>query len=127
MESDVLVKFTEIGVQFAALGGVAAAITIVVNILKYFSVIKEEKVAMWVGILQLVGYLALYVTKIFRPDFSPAGIDAVALEIATVATYLLSFLVQFGIGKLTHNIVRGVPVIGKSYTYDATKLTVKKA
>lgn len=127
METEVAVKFVEVGVQFAALGGVAAFITILVNVLKYFNVIKEEKVAMWVGILQLIGYLALYVTKIFRPEFNPAGIDAVVLEIATVATYILSFLAQFGIGKLAHVIVRGVPVIGKSYTYDAKRLEAKKA
>lgn len=105
-------------VEVAALGGVALLITVVVNVLKFFNVVKDGDAPKWIGGFTLVSVLALYVTRLFIPAFDPAGIDATLFEIACVGQYILTFVVSLGISKLSHITLRGIPIIGKSFSLD---------
>jgi len=106
-----------------SLGGFAAFVTVAVNILKVIKIkgvpiIKDGDSPKWTGGITLVGIIALYVTKLFLPSFDPGLIDKTLLEVATVATYILSFVGTLGLEKIIHTAVKGIPLIGKSYSYD---------
>ena len=105
-------------VEVAAMGGIALLITVLVNVLKFFNVVKDGDAPKWTGGLTLVAVLALYVTRLFIPAFDPTGIDATLFEVACVGQYILTYVLSLGISKLSHATLRGIPVIGKSYTYD---------
>ena len=113
--------FNSIVMEVLALAGFAALVAVVINAGKYFGWIKDGDAVKWSGGLNLVGILALFITRLFLPDFNTAGINATLFTIATVASYILSYVMSLGISKLTHTVVTGIPVIGKSYTYDAAK------
>ena len=107
--------------EFAALLGFAALVALIVNILKFFKVVKDDEAQKWSLGFNLVGILALYIFRLFRPELSIEGVDKILLEIATVGTYVLGIVSQLGISKLTHTIVKGIPVIGKSFSFEASK------
>lgn len=111
-------------VEFAALLGFATLVPVIINILKTFGVVKEDTAQTWSAGINLIGLLALYGLRLFRPELSVEGIDAVFLEVATVGTYILGFMSQLGISKLTHTILRGTAVIGKSFSFDRAKKSV---
>lgn len=113
--------FGKIVAEVAVLGGFAALVTVLVNIGKFIGWIKDGDATKWVAGLNLVGIIALYVTRLFLPTFDVVGIDKTMLEVATAATFVLSYLGTLGISKLSHIALRGVPVVGKSYSYDKAK------
>lgn len=106
--------FENILLEVGALVGFAALVSLVVNVLKVFGVVKDGTADKWVAGINLVGVLALYVTRLFLPDFDPAPIDSNLKEIATVGAYLLSYITMLLGSKLTYVAVKGLPVIGKS-------------
>lgn len=115
-------KFENIVVEVLALAGFAALVALLVNVGKLFGWIKDGDAVKWSGGLNLLGILALFVTRLFLPTFDVSGINSVMLTIATVGSYILSYVMELGISKLTHIAVKGLPVIGKSYSLDKVKL-----
>jgi hypothetical protein len=113
--------FESVVPQFLALGGFAALIAVVVNVLKLFNVVKEDDAPKWVGGLNLLGILVMYGFRLFNPAFAFSALDPTMMEIATVATFILSYVAQLGISKITHLSIKGTPFIGKSYSLDAAK------
>lgn len=114
-----------------ALAGFAAFTTMLVNVLKVIKIkgepiIKDGDAPKWSGGITLVGIVALYVTKLFLPAFDPSAIDKVLLEVATIGTYILSFVSTLGLEKLIHIMIKGTPVVGKSYSYDRQLALVRK-
>ncbi len=111
--------FNEIVVEVLALAGFAALIALLVNVGKLIGFIKDGDAVKWSGGLNLLGILALFVTRLFLPTFDVSGIDQTLLTIATVGSYILGYVLELGISKLTHIAVKGLPVIGKSYSLQA--------
>jgi hypothetical protein len=111
--------------EFAALLGFAALLAVVINTLKFFKVIADGQAQKWSLFGNLLGILALYIFRLFRPDLPITGVDAILLEIATVGTYVLSIVSQLWVTKTTNSVVRGLPVIGKSYSLDAAKKIIE--
>lgn len=115
--------WNEVVVEFAALLGFAALLALIINILKFIKIkgkpiIADGEAQKWSLFGNLLGLLALYIFRIFQPDTSVIGIDQVLQEIATVGTYVLSIVGQLWVTKTTNSIVRGLPVIGKSYSLE---------
>lgn len=119
--------FLDIVAQFAALAGFAALIAVIVNILKIFGIVKEDQAPLWVAGANLLCILTMYFLSIFKPEFSFAGLDPMMTEIATVATFVLAFVGQILVSKFTHYAVRGLPVVGKSYSYDKYMVSKKQS
>ncbi|MFA5035712.1 MAG: hypothetical protein WC479_00855 [Candidatus Izemoplasmatales bacterium] len=111
--------FNEIVVEVIALAGFAALVALLVNVGKLIGFIKDGDAVKWSGGLNLLGILALFITRLFLPTFDVSGIDQTLLTIATIGTYVLSYVMSLGISKLTHIAVKGLPVIGKSYSLEA--------
>lgn len=123
--------FNNIVLEVAALAGFAALVSLIINILKIVKikgqpVVTDGSAQKWSAGLNLAGILALYVYRIFYPEAPVTGIDATLMEIATVGSYILMFISQLGISKVTHEIVKGTPVIGRSYSLDRLRILAAK-
>jgi len=112
--------------EFASLLGFAALLALIINVLKVIKIngkpiVSDGNAQKWSLGGNLIGLLALYIFRIFKPDIPVVGVDSVLLEIATVGSYILSTVLQLGITKLTNFVVKGLPIIGKSFSLDASK------
>lgn len=107
--------------EFALLTGFAALVAFVVNALKVFGVVKDDDAQTWSAGFNLLGILALYIFRLFQPDYPLGAIDTGLMQLATIGTYIMAFVVQLGVSKVVHIFSRGVPLIGKSFSFDAMK------
>jgi hypothetical protein len=108
----------ELVAQFLALGGVAAVIALLINVGKRAGWIKDGQATSASLLLNLVGLVGLGLLRVFAPDFDIAGLDGIAAQIAEAGTILLGLVWQLFISRQTHEQVKGVPVIGKSFTFE---------
>ncbi len=104
--------------QFVTLAGVAAFIAAIVNVAKTFG-LPDGKAPEVSASLSLVAFIALVALRVFRPDVDIQGLDKAAADAAVAVLYVLGFLVQMGLPARVHAFVKGVPVIGKSYSSEA--------
>ena len=111
--------FNNVLVQFAALAGFAAFASMLIGALKLFGVISDGNSAKWSLGINFVGIMALYVYKLFVPATPLVGsIDSDLAEAATVGLFVVSFVGQLGISKLTYFVTKNLPVIG--FTHNST-------
>jgi len=110
--------FEEIVLLVGSLLGFAALVSIIVNVLKYFGVVKDGTSDKWVAGFNLVAVIALYVTRLFIPDFDPVPIDTILGEVAVVAGYLFTFVVMIFGSKFTYENLKHLPVVGKTFSDD---------
>lgn len=108
-------EFQSIVSTYIAMAGVAALLAIVINILKTVGIVKDGEAPVWNVALNIVGLAALFGLKIFRPDIELEGLDQQAAALANTMTVVFTYLTQIGVTKLAHNIVKGVPVLGKTF------------
>lgn len=110
-----LLSFVE---QLMALGGFAALIAVVINVLKSVGVIKDGQAGTWAAGMNLAGLIGLFVAGIVAPEFEVAGLDANMAQIAEILSLIFAFILQNWVSKGTHSVFSsgGVPVIGKSYS-----------
>lgn len=101
-------------IEFGALAGVAAFISFVVNILKYFNIVKDGTADKWVAGFNLAGVIALYIIKIINPDISVVPVDSVLREVAGVGMFIFSYVTMLLGSKLTYVAIKGLPVVGTS-------------
>lgn len=106
--------FENIVLEVGALIGFAAFVSLVVNVLKFFGVVKDGTADKWVAGFNLVGVLALFAVRMFIPDFNPIQIDSVLQQIALIGAYIMSYVTMLLGSKLTYIATKGLPVIGKS-------------
>lgn len=100
--------------EFGTLLGFAAVVSFVVNVLKLVGVIKDGFADKWVAGLNLLGVVALYVTRLVVPDFQIVEIDTTLGEVALAGTYILGFVSMLLGSKITYFASRGLPLIGTS-------------
>jgi len=103
-------------VGWSALAGVAALIALVINVLQHFPLGEDGKAQSWSAALNLIAMAVFLGLKIYNPQVDLAGIDAEIAKVAQMALIILGYVAQLGISKGTHAALRGVPVLGKSYS-----------
>lgn len=108
--------FNDLVIEYGSLMGIAALITVIINVLKWRRVIPDGYAPAISGGLNLVVLIAMYALRIFKPDFIFADLDPIAMEIATVANFILQYFVSIGTSKVAHSGIKDVPIIGFSYT-----------
>lgn len=108
--------FEELLAQWTSLVGIAAVIAVIINVLKLVGVVKDGQAQTWSAGANLVGLIALFVLRIFRPDFDLAGIDEQAGALASVMILIIGYLTQLLSSKVTHEIIKGVKGIGTSFS-----------
>ena len=107
---------------FLTLGGFAAFITFVVNILKRFGVIPDGSADMWVKYLNLAGLVVVGILSFVVPDAIPvvdnvlgllAQLGGILLPILAV---LLGWPVANAISGFTYGKTKNVPLLGYSHS-----------
>ena len=112
-------EFQNLVTQWLGLVGIAAVISVIINILKLAGVVKDGTAQTWSAGLNLLGLVVLFALKIFRPDVDLAGIDEQAAAIANVAMVIIGYITQLLSSKLAHLALKSVPVIGASFSEHA--------
>lgn len=97
--------------------GYGALVSVVVNILKFFKVVQDDTANSWLLGFQLLGIVLLFVAQ-FIPGVDIPKIDLIMGGLAELLTLVLALLISIGASRFTHAMVRGMPVIGKSYSYE---------
>jgi hypothetical protein len=110
---------TQLMQQFAQLGGFAALVTVLVNALKIFGIVGDEMAPQWVLGLNLLGLVAMYFAQLVKFDL--ARWDPALGSLAQILTLVLALFSQTIVSKIVHWAIRGIPVIGTSYTLRALK------
>lgn len=108
--------FNNLLFEWAGLAGFAALIALIINILKALKVVHDGTADKWVAGLNLVGLIGLYVLKIIKPEYDVTGLDAAIAALIFVMTPVVNWVLMILASKLTYYAVRGLPLIGKSYS-----------
>lgn len=102
--------------ELATLVGTAALISFIVNVLKAVGIVKNDTSKLWVGALNVVALVALFIFRVINPDLSIGEFDLVLGRTAAAGEVLLSYILMIISSKATHTAVRGLPIIGTSFT-----------
>lgn len=115
---DPLNVMLEISVAFASLIGIAALVTILVQIGKLIGFVQDATANKWAAGLNLLFFIALVLLGIFRPDLTLDFLDGYAGRIAQVLVYLLGFVIQITRSKPIYDAMKAarVPLLSKSYS-----------
>lgn len=106
-------------VQIGSLVGVAAAIAAIINVFKFFGLVKDGQAPAWSAALNLIALAVLVGLKIYRPDLDLIDLDVQIGAFAQVVGLILSYIVQIKASAGTHATLAYsamIPVIGKSYS-----------
>ena len=109
-------EINELLTTLFSLGGFGALIGLVINVLKSLGVVKDGQAVKWSTGLNLLLLIGLFLGKVI--GFDLAGMDGLMGEVANTGIAILELIVLIGGSKLLHNSVRGVPVIGRSFSHD---------
>jgi hypothetical protein len=104
-------------IGFAALVGVSKLTAAIVSLLKFIpGLIQVGTADKWAAGLNLIFFVGLVAFRVFQPDISLEVLDGYAGQIATIAVFVLGFIVQMTGSKPTYDQLKeaGVPLIGKS-------------
>lgn len=110
--------FDDLLLQWGGLAGFAALIALLINVLKSVGVVKNDTAPTWSAGFNLVGLALLLATKTFKPELDMSAVDSQVMDFVNVGVVVFSYVLQLLMSKGTHFAVRGVPVIGKSDTFD---------
>lgn len=109
-------ELTALITQLATLAGVGALIALIVNIGKTIGLIKDGQAQNYVAGLNLFALIIMTALKVFRPDLDLIALDSTASQIAATGLVVFGLVVQISGSKWAHEALRGVPLVGKSFT-----------
>lgn len=105
-------------VQFGELVGVAALLAVIINVFKYFGLVKDGTSGTWFAALSLISMAVLVAMHFFAPTVGIEFLDAQAKVLAEILTIVLGYLVQLKTGSGTAGLLKQmkIPVVGSSST-----------
>lgn len=115
--------------ELGTLLGFAAFVSMLINVGKWIHwvrdgvihyLIPDGSADKWVAGLNLLGVVALYITRLVVPDFQIVEIDTVLGEVALAGTYILGFVSMLIGSKITYFGTKGLPGIGTSRSTTST-------
>jgi hypothetical protein len=104
----------ELVVQFVALAGFAALVAVVINILKALGIVGDGQAPKWSLAFNLVGFALFVLLGLVGIDFS--AFDPVFAQLASILTAVLGIIGMLGVSRVSHAIVLGMPLIGKTHS-----------
>jgi len=108
--------FENVLLEVMSLVGFSALASLIVNVLKLLHVVQDGTADKWVAGINAIGVVALYVVRLFIPEFAVAPIDSVLYEVAVVGGFLMTYVGMLWGSKFTYTQTRGLPGIGKSFS-----------
>lgn len=112
----VSVDLPQLLTSFLALAGFAALTAAVINAGKFIGLIADGQAPNVSIALNVAGFAALVILRLFKPDFDVAGADSVLATVASILTGILALGGQLGFTKIINNGLKGLPVIGYSHS-----------
>lgn len=103
-------------IQLAALAGLGALIAALVNVGKQIGLVKDGTAQAWSTGLNLAALVGLFALNFFAPNADIAQLDGLAGQLAQWLTISAGLFVQLKGAQAGHAVLRGVPLIGKSYS-----------
>jgi len=101
--------------QLLSLAGVGVLIAMIVNLLKAVNVVKDGDAQNWSAGLNLIALAALFALNIYAPD-KVAQLNGSAQALAQILQPLIAVIGMIASSKVTHSILRGTFILGKSNT-----------
>lgn len=101
---------------FVSLAGTGSLIAAIVNALKTFGVVADGQAPQWSLGLNLIGLVVLFAIGLFAPTADIQGLDGIAAQVAQILSLVLGLVVQLGGAKWAHGLLKGTPVVGKSFS-----------
>ena len=95
----------------AGLGGLGGFISILVNVLKRFGIVKDGSATKWVQGLNLFAFVGVSIVYFMNYAVDWNFVNSVLIYGTTV----LGFVVQMLGSSVTYTSVKGLPLIGYSY------------
>jgi hypothetical protein len=108
--------FKEVLTLVASLVGISSVISLLINVLKTVGVVKDGTAQNWSAGANLVIVLIVYSLRLFKPEIDVTSFDPIFAEIATVGSFVFAYVSSLLTSKLTYYAVKGLPVVGKSFT-----------
>lgn len=110
--------FEDLLATFATLGGLAALISVLINIGKTVGIIHDGQAPTWSTALNLAGLIALFVLQLLgKSDLVPA-LDSQAGALASVLTAIFGFVWQLIVSLKAHGALKGAAIVGKSFSLE---------
>ena len=99
-------------IGFGSMVGVAALVSILIDLFKRFGLVKDGDAPRWSAALNLIALIALVSARYFAPQFSVEFLDEQAGAVAQIAAVILSFVVQLRVSPEVHDrgIIDGSPL-----------------
>jgi hypothetical protein len=113
---DTLQVVLDLALSFGGLVGVAGVITVLVNLLKLLGWVADGTSDTWIAVLNLVAFVILAAIKVFNPQITTAILDEQAARLATLGVFALGYLTQIIGSKQIYKLIRGLPIIGKTFS-----------
>lgn len=103
---------------FGGLLGVAALVTVLINIGKIFKVVKDGTADKWNQGAQLLIALILFIWGLVSPDTLDLGkVDAFAQEVADLGILIVPIIpILIKWGTAVYGWIKGLPILGYSNT-----------
>lgn len=98
--------------------GLGVLVSACTNIGKVFGLIKDGQAEQIVNIMNPLVYLVFLLLPVFGVEMDWLGVNLRFESVGEFLTIISGFLVSVGSSKLFHQVARGTPLIGKSYSYD---------
>lgn len=105
-------------IGFASLAGTSSLVAAIVNVFKVIGLVKDGTSARWAAALNLLAFIALIAFRVFQPDLALEILDGYAGQIATIAMFVMGFVLQITGSQSAHIALSEaeVPVLGKSFS-----------
>ena len=93
-----------------SLGGIGGLVSIVLDLLKRFGVVKDGAAPVWNAVASLIIAVLMLVFPLFNITVDWTVVDSTASIITQVLSAIAGFIGLFGITKFTHFVFRGSPI-----------------
>ena len=89
-------------VGFGSMLGVAALVSVIVDALKRWGLVKDGDAPKWSAAINLVFLAALVAARYFAPQFSVEFLDNQASLLSQIAAFVLSYIFQLSFSAKVH-------------------------
>jgi Mg2+/Co2+ transporter CorB len=110
-----------------SLAGVGSLVAVLVNIGKAVGLVKDGQAPMYTTGAGLLVMVILFIAGIIKPDFDVAGTDTVVGQVAQILSMIFSLVWPLISARLTHNAIKGTPILGKSYSQEQSREALNQA
>jgi len=100
----------------SGLVGFSALLAVLINAAKSVGLVKDGQAKNYSVVANLVVLVLLVANDVFGLGVNLGEVDGFMAQAGVVAEKVFELFLMLGGSKLVHNVVKGVPVLGKSHS-----------